>query len=119
MGDLNSEIIELEWINLFYSSIQGKPNVNEDIECFKKYNYSPFLYYRFNIIVEEDGLEKPKEITPDFILWNKDKEIIFYLFLIAVIFHHFSTAHILKKIDDNITGLRVFLTNYMPRTSHK
>ncbi|TXT64262.1 MAG: hypothetical protein BAJALOKI1v1_590022 [Promethearchaeota archaeon] len=76
MGDLNSEVIELEWINLFYAAIQGKPSVNDEIDCFRKYNYTPFPFNKFNITVEEEGLEIQKEVTPDFILWNREIEAV-------------------------------------------
>lgn len=76
MGDLTSEIIELDWLNLFYSAIQGKPDTIENVLCFRNLNYKPFFFNKFDIIIEKDGIEKPKEVTPDFILWNEKKELV-------------------------------------------
>lgn len=76
MGDLNSEITELDWLNLFCSAILGKPNVQDNISCFRNLNYKPFFFNKFNITIEEEDTEKLKEVTPDIILWNKELELV-------------------------------------------
>lgn len=76
MGDLNSEITELEWLNLFHSAIQGKPDIQDNISCFRNLKYKPFFFNKFNLAIEEDDTEKLKEVTPDIILWNKELELV-------------------------------------------
>ncbi len=73
MGDLDSEIKELKSLNLFFHAITGLPDI-EIYPCFNSINYQSSLFPSFKITVSEDGTEKDKEITPDFLLWNIRKK---------------------------------------------
>ncbi len=74
MGDLASEIGELKSINYFLSAIKGLPDANLQ-PCFNSINYKVSAFPSFKIILNENGVEVEKPITPDFLLWNLNNKI--------------------------------------------
>lgn len=75
MGDFEHEETELEWINLFYSSITGYPTFKKNSSCFREFGYRAFIFPKFKIpYLENNNNQKEIEITPDFLLRNEKKE---------------------------------------------
>lgn len=72
MGDLESEITELDWLNLFCSSIEGKPDIQKHL-CLLDLGYIPqfFSEFKFN---EHSGGEI--RASPDVILWKENNNIV-------------------------------------------
>lgn len=77
MGDFEHEETELEWINLFYSSITGYPTFKHINTCFGGLGYRAFIFPKFKIhYLVNNNNQKKFEITPDFLLWNEKKECV-------------------------------------------
>jgi len=74
MGDLNSQITELDSINLFSTSIEGMADITLH-SSFKMLNYNSYYFLRFKIPIIENNIEKQKIISPDVLLWNNEKEL--------------------------------------------
>jgi len=74
MGDLDSELTELDSINLFYSSIEGLADI-EPHPSFKRLNYKELFFLKFHVPTLENGVEIMKDVSPDCILWNEDKKL--------------------------------------------
>jgi len=75
MGDLNSEINELDSINLFCASIEGMADIVSH-SSFKKLNYNPYYYLGFKIPIIENNVERLKNISPDVLLWNNEINVV-------------------------------------------
>lgn len=76
MGDLQSELNELFWLNLFYSSIEGTPDIQES-PCFRTLGYDCYIFLRFKILKIINEIQKSVQVSPDFLLWNKEKNLFY------------------------------------------
>lgn len=74
MGDLNSEITELDSINLFYASIEGMADITTHASL-RSLNYKEYFYLKFQVSFLENDEEKLKDVTPDCLLWNNQNQI--------------------------------------------
>ena len=75
MGELKHQKIELYWINLFYSAIKGKAGLDREPVCFRTLNYKELVFVSFPN-PQENKKQKMNDITPDFLLWNKEKQVV-------------------------------------------
>ena len=61
-------------LNFFLSSIKGLADI-EAHPSFNSINYNEAIFPIFKVIVDENGIEKEKDTTPDFLLWNSTKKL--------------------------------------------